>query len=201
MIPFEQYAKVRKNCCICYFGHSDEYLVQLRLIKPLLEESLPDLNFFFCCKDDKIPLLKGCASVPLSQIKTKKQGFAYLSELAFNGRTHPIEDLLVEVGIKQVQCVGVNERTTNKCLIVSKGNYPTLSLSKEQIGWLQSLARQEGYEAEIDGDLLGSSLVMGVESVDLFEAVAQGMSTKLVPTGVGARLYKLLAPNGRILHR
>jgi len=202
MIGYEQYARVKNNCCICYFGYSDEYLVQLRLLKPVIEHTLPGLRITLCCKDEKLPLVGDCETVRLSEIKLKKQSFAYLSELTFNGSMHPVEDLLVEIGVRTVNLgVPQRERLNNRCVIVTKGNYPTGPLTQSQIAWLHTMARQEGYEVFVDEDWQNSSLVMGVESVQLFEAAAHGVQTRLVSTGVGTRLYKMLFPNGEVLHR
>lgn len=200
MIGFAQYAKIKNDCCLCYFGYSDEYLVQLRLIKPFLENTLAGLKISFCCKDDKLPLLHGCRAIPISQIKVRKQDFGHLYEIKYNGRTHPIEDLLADTGIQNLQLdVRPRARQTNQCLIVTTGNHPTNPLSPEHVKMLKAVAAQNGYEVVIDQEASCPSLVMGVESVQLFEAAAQGIETRLVATGVGTRLYRCLFPKAEII--
>lgn len=203
MMGFEDYAKVKDNYCICYFGYSDEYLVQLRLIKPLLEKRFPGLNICFGCKDDKKHLLKGCEPIlEVSKIKVSKKGFAHIREVRCNNQTHPIEDLLDECGIKNSVIVKKNQpRLTSKCVIITKGNYPTRDLETREIQTLKIVAREDGFDIDVDGDIADASLVMGVESIGLFEAAARGVATQLVPTGLGTRLYKLLFPNGIVRHR
>jgi len=96
---FEQYAKVKDNYCICYFGHNDEYLAQLVRVKPLIEAALPGIHIHLGCKDDKAHLLEGHSPLKLSEIKIRRKDYAYVREMKFNGRTHPIKDLLEECGI------------------------------------------------------------------------------------------------------
>lgn len=95
-MSFEQYAKVKDKYCICYFGYNDEYLRQLRLVKPLLEGALPGVEIHLGCKDDKTHLLAGCDPLKISEIKVRRKEYAYIRELKFNGVSHPVRDLLEE---------------------------------------------------------------------------------------------------------
>ena len=61
------------------------------------------------------------------------------------------------------------------------------------------MARDEGYEPMVNTDIDNAGLVMGVECQNLFEAAARGLETRLVPTGLGARLYKTMFQNGKVL--
>lgn len=204
MIAFEKYSKIRNNYCICYFGYSDEYLVQLRLLKPLIEHRFPGLNLCFGCRDDRADLLRGCNGLLIaSRIKAERENFAHIRELRYNGRSHPVEDLLEESQIQQ-RCVHhtIKPRETDKCVIIAEGNYPTVGLTKAIKEQLQRMAKDEGFgDIQIGGDISGASLVLGTESVQLFEAAGQGIRTILVPTGVGTRLYKSMFPNAEVLHR
>ena len=195
MIKFSQYAKVKNNYCLCYFGHSDEYLVQLRLLKPFLERKFPGLNLCFGCKDDKSHLLHGCEPIlKVSEIKVHRHQFAHIRELKFSS-THPVEDLLVESGVTNFALRdSVMPKTTDLCVIVKDGAYPTKPLERDVIKHLKSHISGQGYRPEIGTNIENASWVVGVESVALFEAAARGTRTTLVPTGVGARLYKHLFP-------
>jgi hypothetical protein len=66
---------------------------------------------------------------------------------------------------------------------------------------MEGKIKLDGWDIEYDGDASDASLVIGVESVGLFEAAGRGVPTELVPTGLGTRLYKLMFPNGRVRHR
>jgi hypothetical protein len=195
MIKFSQYAKIKNNYCLCYFGHSDEYLVQLRLLKPVLESHFADLNLCFGCKDDKSHLLHGCEPIlKVSEIKMKRHNFAHIRELRFNS-THPIEDLLVESGVTNFAIRNsVIPKTTNLCVIVKDGAYPTKPIERDLLKRLKSWVSSQGYHLEVGHDITNASWVVGVESVPLFEAAAKGIRTTLVPTGVGTRLYKHMFP-------
>jgi hypothetical protein len=199
VISFTDYAKIANNYCICYFGQSDECLVQLRLIRPFLQRQFPDLNIYIGCKDDKTHYLKNCEKIlKISDLKIRKSEFAYISEVKSNGQTHPIEDLLVGAGIINFSIPTPIIDKTQKCVIVSKSTFPAKPLDKSQIEKLKLKA--SGMFIEIDTDISGAGLVMGVESPELCEAAAKGIETVLVPTGVGSRLYKKLFPNLEVLH-
>jgi hypothetical protein len=207
MIGFEQYAQIKNNYCLCYFGYSDEYLVQLRLIKPTLEQRFPGLTICLGCKDDKIHLLKDSGPLlAISKIKSNRKNYAYIREIRFNGKTHPIENLLTETPflVEKTAKNGVftaktaDFRLNNRCVIITHGAHPTQPLKPSQTKDLERLAKSQGFEPEVNTDVSNASLVMGVESVGLFEAAAQGIPTKLVPTGLGTRLYRCMFPKGEI---
>lgn len=200
MIGFEQYSRIKNNYCLAYFGYSDEYLVQLRLLKPVFEQHFPGLTICLGCKDDKTHLLRDSGHLlTISKIKVERRSYAYIREVRFNGRTHPIEDLLVEAQIKTVGLsIPQQSRVNNRCVIITHGAYPTKPLTTQEIQNLKGSVSDQGYEFEIDTDPSGASLVMGVESVGLFEAAAQGITTKLTTTGFGTRLYRCMFPKGEM---
>lgn len=199
MIKLEQYTKVKNNYCLCYFGHSDEYLVQLRLLKPVIERRFPGLNLYFGCKDGKEHLLSGCDPIlKVSEIKIKRHHFAHIRELRFSS-THPIEDLLVESEVTNFALRNsVIPKNTDLCVIVKDGAYPTKPLERDVLKKLKSMISTQGYQYEVGEDITNASWVVGVESVPLFEAAAQGIRTTLVPTGVGTRLYKHMFPKSEV---
>lgn len=201
MISFTEYAKIANHYCVCYFGPSDEYLIQLRLLKPILEKEFPELNLYIGCKDDKIHFLNGCDQVlKLTELRSRKTEFAHISEIKFNGQTHPIEDFVVGANIANFALsIPVMEKTY-KCVIVTKGAFPTKPLEQHKIDKLKKIADSQNMDWEIDGNITGAGLVMGVESVALYEAASQGIETGLVPTGVGTKFYKHLFPNGKIIN-
>lgn len=196
MISFTDYSKIANNYCICYFGHADEYLVQLRLLKPLLSKEFPEINIYYGCKDEKIHILGNCERIlKLSELKIRKTEFAHISEIKSNGQTHPIEDLLIESGITKFAIDIPKAVKTDRCVIISNGYFPTKPLEKDKI---DRLKKRTPMHCEIDTDISGAGLVMGVESAALCEAAAKGIETVLVPTGVGTRLYKNMFPKIKI---
>lgn len=201
MIRFQEYSKIANHYCVSYFGHSDEYLVLLKSIKPILDQEFSKLKISICCKDDKAQIINQDYVITLSQLRETKNQFAYISELKYNGTTHPIEDFLAISKIKNIPDVVKDKTQTSRCVIITEGNYPTKPLEKIQIEKLKSIAFSKGMSIEINSNnIIGAGLVLGVESVALAEAAYQGIETHLVPTGVGTRLYKRIFPNLNLVH-
>lgn len=100
MIAFSQYARIKDNYCIGYFGPSEPLLLQLRDIRPFLEHSFPNIKIYIACRDQSAHVLKGCDRIiKMSDLKSKRDDFGQLSELAFDGKNHPITKLFKDMGI------------------------------------------------------------------------------------------------------
>jgi len=201
MLALEQYAKIKNRYCLGYFGHCNEYLVQLRLIKPLLERKFNGLHLYLSCKDECVEYLQGCDNVvPMSSLRHKKIEFAHVKEVRCNGKIHPISLLLQECNITNCAIpIHPPKDHTNLCVIISKGSYPTCNLTQSQIQTLSKIAKDKGYEVQIDGNWQSAGMALGVESIGLFEIASRGLYTTLVPTGIGTRLYENMFPDGKIL--
>jgi len=175
--------------------------VQLKNLKPILEREFPDLVIYIGCKDDKIELLKECNHVlKISELKIRKNDFAHISELRYNGSTHPIEDFIISAGLTNFGLQPETPEKTTKCVIITKGSHPTKTLEKYKIDKLKRIATLKGMYCEYDTDVNDAGLVMGVESVGLCQAAFSGIETHLVPTGVGTRLYKSMMPKINVLN-
>lgn len=202
MIGLTNYAKIKNNYCVCYFGYSDEYLVQLRLTKPYMNKAFSGLNIYIGCKDSSISFLDGMEHVlKLTDIKVRKPDFAHIAELRYDGGAdHPIERFLRESGITGYPLPHMTiERPTNRFVIIAESTYPTRPLMERQIERLKQHAWERQMEPVVTSDITGAGVVVGVESPGLFLAAAKGLETHLVPTGVGTRLYKKLCPQGNII--
>jgi hypothetical protein len=201
MIEFPKYVNIKDNYCVCYFGPADEYLLQLSLLKPVIESQFGDINLFIGCRDEKIDKLNCDSVLKLSELKLKRLDFGHIREIKYNGLTHPVEDFVNESNMQNiVVCNELKKQHTTKCVIVSKGNYPTVSLDSKKIETLKRMAASEGYSPEVDGDISEAGLVMGVESYDLFLAASQGIKTRLVKTGIGHNLFKKMFPKGDLMN-
>lgn len=201
MIGLSDYAKIHNNYCICYFGYADEYLIQLGLLRPFLERSFPGLNIYLGCKDSCKHFLQGYERIlTLSDIKVRKPEFAHIVELVYNGEEHPIDKFVTEAGISQFTIQPTSSpSTSNVCVIVNEGAFPTVPMIERQVQIVKRYARERGLEPVVGGPVETAGLVIGVESPGLFRAAALGLPTALVPTGVGTSLYKKMFPNGEIL--
>lgn len=200
MIEFPKYAKIKDNYCICYFGNSDEYLVQLRLLAPIIQKHFPKIKLWFGCRDDKTHLLHDLNVMKVSEIKVKRLEMGHIKELKFNGKTHPIEDFLSESEIREYKIQTPSAEPTTKCVLITHGNYPTKPLSQNETQNLRNQFQKRGYDVEVDTDISNSGLVVGVESVALFEAASRGIEVKLIPTGIGAQLAKTMFGSLSLLH-
>jgi len=201
-IPFPKYAKVKDNYCICYFGNCNEYLVQLKYLRFVIEKELPGMKIYIGFKDGLHYLLEGESNViPNNVLKENKKKYAHVRELRCNMKDHPVWELLKESNIPiSIPDVPLPDHTV-KCVIAAKGVLPTKSLNDNQINKVKSIYQAKGYRVEVDGDISGAGCVVGVESVPLFQAAFLGIETALVPTGIGTDLYKSLFPNtGSVLN-
>ena len=200
-MDFSKYAQIKDFYCICYFGYSDEYLYQLKLVRPFIEQSYPGLKIYLGCKDEKRYILENEPQLlSISELRLKRYEFAHIKELKFNGRSHPIEDLLTECKINN--CViteNWQEIHTTKCVIVTQGHYPTKPLEKRQIEEIKRRAIKQGYEPVIDESIENAGWVVGVESLPLCIAASKGIRTCLYNTGLGVRLHKTLFPKIEVM--
>lgn len=202
MIEFAKYAKVKDRYCLCYFGPNEEYLLQLKLLKPVVERHFPGIVVGLGCRDDRAHILEGLSEfMKVSEFKAKMDSYGHIREIVYNGASHPILDLVDECGISDCTVVGEPPDVhTRRCVIVTQATYPTKNLEKRQIDILKKTASEAGYDVELDTPITRAGLVMGAESYNLFDAASRGIRTKLVPTGIGTRLYKLMFPFGEVLH-
>lgn len=196
-IELTRYVKIKDHYCLIYFGSSVEYLVQLRLLRPILEKKFPDLNIYICCKDENIDILGDEKSLTMSKLKSARNQFAHAYEFLTGNQVHPIEELLDECDINECVIDVPQVESTIKCVIVPVGSYPTKSLTKPQISKLKDMVVTEGYK--IGEGLEEAGWVIGVESEELFEAAGKGIKTTLVKTGTGHNLYKKMFPQGEVI--
>jgi len=189
-VVLPHYAKIKDRYCIGYFGRSNEYLVQLLLLRPNIEKELPGIQIYIACMDEVFHLLDGHPHVlTYSQLRENELNFAYIRNLTCDLQSHPIEVLMVESEIPLP--VEVPEPPSgDHCLISPEGVIPTHSLTQDQIAKCRELAEAEGLEVVVGNDFKGAAWVIGVENEYLFAAAAHGIQTALVPTGLGANLYQ-----------
>lgn len=201
MVEFEKYAAIKDFYCICYFGPNDEYLVQLRLLKSCIEKHFSGIRIFIGCRDDKTQIAKCDDVLSLSELKEKRLDFGHIRELTFKGKSHPIEDFLLESGISNFVIQDeLQETYTQKCIILSEGMYPTASLDAKTIDKLKKSAENQGFYVDESGDASNVGLVIGVECPQIYEAAAQGVRTWLCPTGIGTKLFQKMFPKAEVLN-
>jgi hypothetical protein len=185
MLDFEQYAKIKNKYCLCYFGHNTEYLVQLKLVRPLIERKFPNLKISLCSRDEHQSLLEK-QDFPAREIKVRRSEFAFMREITHDGK-HPVEAILEECQIPDWTIHTQRIETGNCAVLGDLGDK------------LPALARM--YELKFGNfNWLAADAVVGKESAEFYQAAAIKPSILVAQNG-GTRLYKKLFPNGEIYSR
>jgi hypothetical protein len=195
MMRLDSYIQTKDIYGLCYLGPSEEYLIQLDALRPYLEKQFPDIQLVLICRDKSLSRFSHLRNIcGISDVQCQYQ------ELKYDGMgKHPVEMMLKDCGIVSYPIEMAASLRTTRCVIITRGNHPTKPLTMPQIEKLTKMGRDEGYEVEVDANIATAGLVMGVESLELFQAALAGVETRLVPTGVGTRLYKTMFPQSEIL--
>jgi hypothetical protein len=171
------------------------------LLKPIIEKQYHGLELYIGCKDETSNLFTDHKFImKLSDLRSRRLDFGHIREINFDGKKHPVDAFAEESGLTNyVICEKVNLEKTNRCVILTNGNYPSLSLKQNQIDFLLRKAKQMGFDAVVNENIDCAGLVMGVECFDLFKAASLGIETKLMPTGLGTNLFQKMFPKSEIL--
>ena len=192
-LPFVKYCEIKDKYCLVYLGSSKEYLVQLRLLIPQIEEQIKGIEIHVCCRDEYINILKSDKTLPYSQINFNQNKFAHIRELKYNTETreHPILSLIKESSIEIKPIINKENNKSKKCKIVSTGILPIQNINS--IDNIKTKAANMGFVVS-EEDYKNAELVIGVESEEVFESAAMGKRTILIESGVGTELFKKMFP-------
>lgn len=188
-IAYPDYLKIKNKYCVGYFGVFDEFILQLLHLRSAIEAAFPELELYIACKNE--------LTLPGVVHNVNKYEYAHFRELTFNNINHPIFDFFKETEIKAPEISPAEK--TNRCVILTKGIAPIISLSEAQVKKATNLAQLKGFNVEIDEDITGAGLVIGVECFNFYKAALKGIRCSLVPTGFGTEFFRMLVPNGEIL--
>jgi hypothetical protein len=177
-----------------YVGNCNEYLVQLKLIRPSIEKIYSGIEIYLACKDDAYYLLEDSPKT-LKASEYVKERYGYTRELFCDMQTHPVEELLRESNIPKLLIRTEQKKGGNLCSIYPFGASPTRSLSREQIEKVEKYVVSKNMQPVINGGLESAAWVIGVENEFTALAPTQGIKTTLIPTGIGENLYKSLYYN------
>lgn len=195
MIPLPEYAKIKDNYCIAYYGNCKDFLVQLRLLRPFMEDKYPGVKVFISCKDEFTYLFPNeIRIITKTDLKEKRAKFGYIRELLCNLQSHPVEDFMMESDIPCGPIPVNNKSLSNKCVILTNGILPTKSLNGEQIKKAIKYAENKGFVPEMNTSIEEAKCVIGVENEHLFEAGVNGSEVILVNVGLGENLFKKMFP-------
>lgn len=92
VIPLPEYAKIKNNYAICYYGTDDKVIESLLLARILIEKKLPGLKLYIGCLQEKEFLVK-------TQIVNKPDKAAYTHNLSDQATIEDVEKLLIESNI------------------------------------------------------------------------------------------------------
>lgn len=194
-VPLPHYSRTRDAYCLVYLGRCTEYISQLLILRPLIEQQVQPVKLFIACNDDIFAKFSNHERlIPRSQLIGNERMFGYVRELRCNLTDHPVELFLTESGIDPN--LGVVEEQTDGglCVILPHGNSPTKSLTDQEIRNISINVDKLGYAVKVGGDPQTADWVVGVECDDLFWVAAKGKHCTLVDTGIGAGLFKKMFP-------
>jgi hypothetical protein len=215
---FPQYAKIKDNYCCLYLGNNAEYVVQLKILRPSIEKQLPGLKLYIACRDSLFYLLENEPRViRSSEVDSFKHKFAYVREIVFKN-SHPILDFMEESNL-EIESIQSKNLSSGIGLICPEGLMPTKPLTENNVEYLKTWVKQQGFSPVVVGSdihatlnidyrpcgkekidqINEASMVVGVENEYLFLAGSLGKATVLVPTGLGTNLYKKLFPKNKIM--
>lgn len=200
--PLPNYIKIKNKYCLAYFGHCNDYVVELLLLRPSIEVALPGIEIHLCCRDRAFHLLQGQKNViPESQIGEMKWEFAQVKEITCDlSKGHPIESLLTESDIPVLPIITQSQNSSRVCIVLTEARLPTKSLSDSQIKKVCEHVMNKGFVPRLDNsNWEEAGWVIGVEHEVLFLAGSKGIRTTLIETGTGQGIYKSLLPHGEIL--
>lgn len=196
---FPYYNEIRNKVLICYLGHSKDYLVQLRIIRPYLEKL--GLDIWIGCRDEYRDWVDKV--ITLSDFEDKKEEFVYSLEITYaSDEIHPIWKLWKEAEVK-LDKIEQKPPQTTIAILTTECNYPTKPLSIKQTTQLREYLLRKGMSSIVETNdksiLDKAGIVAGVENALLFEAASRGIYTILIPTGLGTELYKTLFSKAEVL--
>lgn len=197
-LPLPQYARVKDKYCIAYFGNNKEFLVQLKLFRPIMESTFPGIQVHLACREDSLYLLKNeDRIITKDELKENKHSFGYVRELVCDMKSHPIEDFMNESGITMF--VKKLNPPHGKCVLLTNGIIPVRSLNGNQIKSAITYIQSKGFHPEINGSIEDAGWIVGVENEQLYLGAASGAHTSLIPTGFGENIFKSMFLGGEIL--
>ncbi len=198
MVEFAKYAQIKDRYCVYYLGACQEYLYQLALIRPAIERTIPKLELWLVGNSSNLTELAAYDRVmDYEDFEKEIDKFAFVEELSYDGKQHPIHKFLGEV---DVNCVVNTTRPIlqgGRVVILQEGVYPTKSLSDTVVSQYAQIFDKKGFDVDIEGEIEGAGFVIGVECLKLYKAAKNGIPTKLIPTGIGEKLFYEMFPNQR----
>lgn len=166
-------------------------MVQLKLIRPIIEKIYTGIEIYLVCKDDAFYLLENEPRT-LKKSEYVKERYGYTRELFCDMHNHPVEQLIKESNVPKLLLRTEQQKGGKTCCIYPYGAAPTKSLTAEQLEKVKAHIVSKNMHPVINGDLDSAAWVVGVENEYTALAPTKGIKTTLVSTGIGENLYKSL---------
>ena len=199
-LPLPDYDKIKDNYCISYFGNNKEHLVQLKLLRPIMEKTFPGVKVYLSCRDEHLYLLEGEERIiSKTELDDKKHLFGYVRDLLCDMESHPVEEFMKESDIPYDKIQSPKTKPAGHCVLLTNGVSPVKCLTGEQIKKVTEYIKNKGCTYTINGSIYDAEWVIGVENEDLYLAASKGKYTVLIPTGFGENIFKSMFNNIEIL--
>ncbi len=201
VMPLSEYAKVKDKYCIAYFGNCDDYLVQLRLLRPMMELAYPGVLVYISHKDSASHIFSGAdRTLTRTELESSRNQFAYVRELSCDMSSHPVEQFMKESEIACGPVITTVRPKTGRCVLLTQAMLPAKSLTATQISAMCEKLNAGGCDSlSVDGNIDDAGVVIGVECGKLFEAGSKGIKVILVATGFGENIFKCMYPSGTVI--
>lgn len=205
-LSIHKYLNIKNNYCVCYYGLNKEYVVQLRALRPIIENQYKGVNIYISVEDNNLYLLRGEDKIiPKSEINIKKQEVSYVREIFSSLEFHSVEKLIEESEIKiDLNIKQKNTKKIEQGAILTKGNFPNRSLNFKQIEAAENFLYEKGIKKiKINpsyDDFEAIDMIIGVENETTYEYALKGIKTYLVPTGNGEKLFLKMFPKNELIH-
>jgi hypothetical protein len=81
-IPLTSYVKIKDNYCLGYLGLVEDYLKELLLMRPMIENEYPGLKLYIAYNDKLSHIVRAHdLAIPYSMLASRLEEFAYYREI------------------------------------------------------------------------------------------------------------------------
>lgn len=200
-LSFPYYVSIKDNCCISYFGHNTEYIAQLKILRPLIQEQFNDLKIWLSCNDNLLYLIEDEPNIiSRTKLLSNKRIFGHIDEIKCPfDKDHPIEKYFKKLDINIKSMCNKSNSVSKICVISDQCVLPNKPLHYDNI---IKYIRSKGFlikEFTNLKDLESCGWVVGIENGITYLAANKGIKTTLIPTGIGTDLFKTLFPSAEVL--
>lgn len=200
---FTYYIKIKDRYCLCYFGHNGEYVVQLKLIRPYLEMSYPDLKIYLSCNKNLFYLIQDEDNVLIKEdLYKSKRAFGNIEEIKCNiNKKSPVLKLLENAEIK---CPVISREAsikTSLCFFSNKCHPPVKPVPEHTLNTIKNSVEKKGFIVNDNpnvNDLERAGWIIGVENEILYLAASMGIKTTLLSSNGSSNVFKMMFPEAEV---